>query len=105
MIKNIKQQLESATQHKEDAKKAREEAETLDTLKSKYGGKKQEEKVKPEVEVPKTKIDIEADEEVKKAEKAADEKVKDAEKAAEKEIERADEKIKEAEKDASDAKK
>ena len=82
IISSIKDQLEAASKNSIEAKaakKAAEEAETLEDLQKKYAKKQEEKKAE---EVKKTKLDIESGEEVQEAEAEAKKKVTEAEKAA-----------------------
>ena len=82
IISSIKDQLEAASKNSIEAKaakKAAEEAETLEDLQKKYAKKQEEKKAE---EVKKTKLDIESDEKVQEAEAEAKKKVAEAEKAA-----------------------
>ena len=84
IISSIKDQLEAASKNSIEAKaakKAAEEAETLEDLQKKYAKKQEEKKAE---EVKKTKLDIESDEKVQEAEAEAKKKVTEAEKAAQK---------------------
>ena len=84
IISTIKGQLESASKNTSEAKaakKAAEEAGTLEDLQKKYAKKQEEEK---KIEEKKTAIDVESDEKVKEAEAEAKKKVANAEAAAQK---------------------